>query len=182
MSKQYDEYLKEHKDNVFKGFCWLKENLPEIFDKGSENLTNSFISDCEYQCRYEHDKSKDNIDEYVPYDDYFYGDKSYEVVKNFNEAWLKHIHRNAHHWQHWVLINDDPNEGEILIDMPDIFIIEMICDWWSFSWKKGDLNEIFNWYDERKTHIKLSNITRENVEYILYKIKEKLDEKGYSRV
>ncbi len=28
----------------------------------------------------------------------------------FNTAWLKHIHRNPHHWQHWVLFEDNPSE------------------------------------------------------------------------
>lgn len=41
---------------------------------------------------------------------------SYEVVENFNRAWLLHIHRNPHHWQHWVLINDDPELGETVLE------------------------------------------------------------------
>ena len=55
-----------------------------------------------------------------------------------------------HHWQYWVLINDNPEEGEVLIEMPYNYILEMICDWWAFSWAKGNLNEIFPWYEERK--------------------------------
>ena len=43
----------------------------------------------------------------------------------------------------------------------------MICDWWSFSWQKGDLGEIFNWYDEHSDYIKLSPKTRKTVEDIL---------------
>nr|DAE02562.1 MAG TPA: hypothetical protein [Siphoviridae sp. ctmYS12] len=30
------------------------------------------------------------------------------------------------------------------MDMPYNYIIEMICDWWAFSWNKGNLQEIFN--------------------------------------
>ena len=67
--------------------------------------------------------------------------------------------------------------GMILLDMPDEYILEMICDWWSFSWAKGDLYEIFNWYNERKSYIKLSDETREKVEGVLDNIKDKLDEK-----
>lgn len=171
MSEKYDEYLQLHKANVYKAFCWLKDNLPEIF-----NYDLNFISKCDYQCMYEHDKSKTELDEYKAYDRYFYGgNKSYEVVQNFNIAWLKHIHRNEHHWQHWVLINDNPNEGEIILDMPDIYIIEMICDWWAFSFSKDDLNEIFNWYDQKREYIKLSDYTRMKVEDILNKIHIKLN-------
>lgn len=169
MSLQYDEYLQQHKANVAKGFNWIRDNLPEI-------LIDISGVDYEHQICYEHDYSKDQEDEYTAYDKYFYGrNRSYAVVENFRKAWLLHIHRNPHHWQYWVLINDDPNEGEIIMDMPYNYIIEMICDWWAFSWKSGNLNEIFNWFDEHKDYMKLSRNTRKTVIDILDKIKEKLD-------
>lgn len=171
MSQQYDNYLKEHLDNVVKGCKWLIGNLPEIF------LDEKNKSEVLYLCEFKHDRSKYNANEYDAYDKYFYGgNKSFEVVQNFNKAWLIHIHNNPHHWQHWVLLNDNPDEGEVILDMPDDYIIEMICDWWSFSWKTGNLYEIFNWYDERKNYIKLSRPTREKVENILHSIREKLNE------
>ena len=131
----------------------------------------------EYQIVNAHDQSKYSKEEYDAYDNYFYGNRSYEVVREFNVAWLHHIHNNPHHWQYWILHNDNPDEGMILLDMPDEYILEMICDWWSFSWTKGDLYEIFNWYNERKSYIKLSDETREKVEGVLDTIKDKLDEK-----
>lgn len=173
MSDKYNEYIKEHKENVGKAFDWLKTNLPEIFDN------DVFMGECEFQCKFVHDKSKYGAEEYNAYDAYFYGgNKSYEVIQNFNKAWLHHIHNNPHHWQHWVLINDDPDKGEIILDMPDIYIIEMICDWWSFSWKSGDLLEIFKWFDERQNYINLSRNTRRKVFNILAKIQNKLIELG----
>ena len=174
MSEKYNEYIKEHKDNVYKAFCWLRDNLPEIFNMGNNNDTNKFIADCEYQCKYEHDKSKFEIDEYEAYDNYFYGNRSYEVVEQFNRAWLRHIHRNPHHWQYWILINDNPDEGELILDMPDIYIIEMICDWWSFSWKQNKLDEIFDWYLKRSKYMKLSTYTRTKVNNILNKMRLKI--------
>ena len=59
--------------------------------------------------------------------------------------------------------------------MPYNYIIEMICDWWAFSWNSGNLNEIFDWYDEHKDYMKLSEKTHKMVEDILSKIKDKLD-------
>lgn len=124
-----------------------------------------------------HDASKDETGEYTAYDNYFYGKKKTpDVIEAFNHAWLQHIHRNPHHWQHWVLINDEPNEGEIVLEMPYHYIIEMICDWWAFSWSKGELTEIFSWYDSHKKYIKLHNNTRSIVEEILDLIREKLKE------
>lgn len=167
MSVQYDNFLTEHKENVAKGFRWLQENIPEVIEDGFE-----------WQICFNHDASKTDPEEYDAYDAYFYGNnRSYSVVQNFKKAWLRHIHNNPHHWQHWILINDDPKEGMVVIDMPYIYVVEMICDWWSFSWKKGDLNEIFGWYEDRKDYMKLSANTRRSVEYILGRMKDKLEEK-----
>ena len=168
MSFEYDNYLSQHKRNVYRGYEWFKNNLPELLTP---------YHDYEYQIMHGHDASKSDKEEYDAYDKYFYGgNRSYAVVRDFRTAWLRHIHHNPHHWQYWVLINDDPGEGEILLDMPYNYIIEMICDWWSFSWTKGDLNEIFNWYDEHKAYMKLSEKTRKTVEDILDKMKTKLND------
>ena len=171
MSREYDLYLKQHKANVRKGFEWIRENLPEVLKLyyGSEG-------DLEHQICYAHDYSKSEPDEYESYDRYFYGgNRSYAVVQDFNYAWLRHIHYNPHHWQYWILRQDDPNEGEIVLEIPVNYLIEMICDWWSFSWSKGDLREILNWYDQHKNYMKLGTKTRRTVEDILDKIREKLD-------
>lgn len=173
MSKEYDLYLKEHKENVAKGFHWIQKYLPAL-------LAGLNDEDLEWQICMAHDASKTDQEEYAAYDAYFYGgNRSYAVVQDFNLAWLHHIHCSKHHWQHWVLINDDPNEGEIILDMPLNYIIEMICDWWAFSWSKGKLDEIFSWYEDHKDYMKLSNKTRYTVERILESISLKLDEIGY---
>lgn len=174
MSREYDLYLEEHKANVAKGYRWIRENLPEII-----GLYYGNEYDLEQQICYQHDASKTEMDEYVAYDRYFYGGpqgKSYGAVKEFNYAWLRHIHRNPHHTQYWILHNDSPEEGMVILDMPLNYIIEAICDWWSFSWKSGDLTEIFSWYDKHKDYMKLSPDTRNTVEMILDKIKTKLEE------
>lgn len=172
MSHLYDRYLQQHRTNVKKGFDWIRDYLPELL-KGEE--TKNY--DCEWQIGFNHDYSKIQQDEYEAYDAYFYGgNKSYKVVHDFKKAWLLHIHRNPHHWQYWILFNDDPDEGMLIMDMPDNYIIEMICDWWAFSWMAGDLFGIFEWYDERKDYIKISIKTRQKVEGILYQMREKLEE------
>ena len=91
-----------------------------------------------------HDASKYTPAEYDAYDKYFYGDKTKKVEENFNIAWLHHIHNNPHHWQHWVLVNDE--DGPRALEIPKEYVIEMICDWWAFSHKSGNLYEIFDWY------------------------------------
>lgn len=170
MSREYDLYLQEHKENVAKGLEWIHDNLPKV-------LEGCNYGELEQQIRYSHDSSKSEPDEYFAYDRYFYGgNRSYQVVQDFNYAWLFHIHRNPHHWQYFVLICDNPEEGMIILDMPLNYVIEMICDWWAFSWAKGDLREMFKWYDEHKKYMKLSEKTRKTVINILQAISDKLNE------
>ena len=170
MSFQYDQYLARHRANVKRGFDWLSENLPGL-------MTNTLTAG--WNTEFAHDRSKNEPDEYEAYDAYFYGNnRSYEVVQRYRRAWLLHIHRNPHHWQHWILIHDDMENGELetVLEMPYDYIIEMICDWWSFSWFKGNLLEVFSWYEEHKNYIKLHPNTRKLVEDILGRIKNKLGE------
>lgn len=168
MSIEYDNYLIEHRENVRKGLNWIKHNLPDLLS-GHEVYYR--------QIEWEHDRSKDDREEYDAYDNYFYGgQRTKKIEEEFNRAWLHHIHRNPHHWQYWVLINDEAKEGVIALRMPYRYVIEMICDWWAFSWRKGNLYEIFDWYDKHKDYMKLHKDTKELIEEILGEIEAKLDE------
>ena len=171
MSNAYDSYIAEHKAAVASAFSWIEENLPDI-------LLPEFAGAYKWNACYEHDESKYTTEEYEAYDNYFYGNKSYENKKKFDQAWLHHIHNNPHHWQYWILFEDDPESGKPYkaLDMTDPYIVEMICDWWSFSFRSGDLYEIFKWYDYHKKIMILSDKTRKRVEYILDRINTKLDE------
>ncbi len=167
MSDQYDRYLDQHRRNVRRGWEWLVDNLPDLFTKVDLHAMKTQILN--------HDASKNSPEEYAAYDRYFYGgNKSFRVVQDFQRAWLHHIHENPHHWQHWVLNNDEPEEGEVILEMDYIYIIEMICDWWAFSWQKGDLSEIFSWYDKHQKYIKLAPNTRRIVEDILWELRGRL--------
>ena len=163
---QYDEYLKDHIRNVQIGFEWLALKLPGLFEMYDSDALMDIVSN--------HDASKWEDEEYYPYCDYFYGERTDEVEQEFNKAWLHHQHNNPHHWQHWLLREDD---GEMIaIEMPYQYVIEMICDWWAFSWKKQDLFEIFKWYDDNKSKIVLHPNTQSKVEEILSLLKERIEE------
>lgn len=164
MSEQYDEYLDRHRKNVKKGYNWIKRSLPEVIP---EEIANTLSFNIDF-----HDDTKTIPDEYEAYDEYFYGKKKKTTEQNMRIAWLAHIHRSPHHWQHWLLVTDDM--GAIPLDMPIEYIIEMICDWWSFSWANDDVWEIFDWYDKNKKHMKMSKRTRKTVEDILDRLYKKL--------
>ena len=159
MSSAYTTYIITHVGNVLKAYFWLKDH--NII---SEDLVTQLNI---------HDASKYTPAEYDAYDKYFYGDKTKEVKENFNVAWLHHIHNNPHHWQHWILV-DGKNEINAL-EMPREYVIEMICDWWAFSHKSGNLYEIFEWYKSHKKNMILHENTKKLVEELLDRIKEELD-------
>ena len=151
--EEYENYIAAHQERVSLFADWLKENLPELFDNIGIEAFNEIIK--------EHDASKWSEEEFNAYAQHFYGDKNNDL--EFDEAWKHHWTHNEHHPEFWL--------GE---DMPYIYILEMLCDWGSFSIEKKDFNELINFYyeqardDEEKN---LSDNTKAIIEEILDKIK-----------
>lgn len=180
---EYEKYLTEHINAVQNAYGWLKLHLPELLDVYNFSHETAYYGDLD-EIIAKHDQSKyrkipdaDNYYELTPeydaYANYFYGKQTAEVKEAFDRAWLAHIHANPHHWQHWVLHNDE--DGTKILDMPYVFIIEMICDHWSFSWRNNNLYNIFDWYDKNKKNIMFSKNTRKTYEHILSEIRRELD-------
>jgi hypothetical protein len=82
-----------------------------------------------------HDCSKFSPKEFFPYAKKFFSDGELSIVDEmkWNYAWLLHQHKNKHHWEYWVV---NPNTKQAL-PMPRKYLIEMVCDWRSFSRKWG---------------------------------------------
>src|SRR5690554_1188029 len=85
-----------------------------------------------------HDWHKFLPGEWRPYVDHFYrkprtgGREGYyhnpdDAEVAFNTAWLKHLNRGPHHWQHWIITLDDG--PTFCIPMPERFVREMVADW-----------------------------------------------------
>lgn len=187
MSKEYDGYIVAHKAAVAAALNWIKNEIgaEAIMDILPGLYRHSISSIIEA-----HDNSKKRKEEYEPYDAFFYGPNGVkreggpidEVRETFNKAFLLHIHSNPHHWQYWILKHDDPEFGVIEeepIKMEDDYILEMICDWWSFSWRNGDLYTIFDWWNDHEDRIKMEWSTRRKVEALLRAISEKLNTEEY---
>lgn len=180
MSLEYDLYLNEHRLNVMRAFDWLCKNVyikPDKYVKYKlKHAAKNIVK---------HDESKYSEYEYEKYDRYFYpveGEDNSNADVLLNYAWLHHIHENKHHWQHYVLFNDDPEMGAIALKMPIQYVIEMVCDWWSFGWKDNNKYKVFKWYERNKDHIIIHEETRKYVEDLLGAIRYKLNhhEDGYN--
>ena len=78
-----------------------------------------------------HDLSKFLPSEWFPYVESFYGghgkDRPQWVKDAFDVAWMAHIHKNPHHWQHHILVYD--NDGTTILKMPNRYMREMLADW-----------------------------------------------------
>ena len=128
-----------------------------------------------------HDLSKFYPSEFVPYANYFYGNKS-DIKKGrnstgyykptdtgdvaFDFAWLLHQKRNRHHWQWWILPEDDG--GVKIMEMQEVYRTEMLCDWIGagkaqghFSPKDDYLQETRNWWNANNHKMQLHPKIRE---------------------
>lgn len=157
--EEYRKYIIEHKERVKQFADWLKENLPDLFENIDVDAFDEIIE--------EHDESKFGEEEFEPYAQKFFkgqdiNGKPLDYIPGFDEAWKHHYMNNEHHPEHWL--------GE---DMPYIYILEMLCDWGSFSIASGNLKELSDFYfdkakdDEEKN---LSEATKEIIEDIISRI------------
>ena len=150
--KEYKDYVDAHKERVEKFADWLLENCPDVLDPVDPDVFWDLIKG--------HDESKFSEEEFEPYAQKWFGNG--EKTFEYEEAWKHHWMNNEHHPEYWL--------GE---DMPYIYILEMICDWGSFSIASGDMNELSDFYfnkakeDPEKN---LSDASQEIIEDILERI------------
>ena len=132
-----------------------------------------------------HDNSKFLPAEWFPYAEYFYGGphqpwseisgyekynyfelarkRSKEGVKEaFDLAWLHHQKRNKHHWQWWVLQNDE--DGVLALPMPDRYRREMLADWRGAGRAITGVENALGWYGDNKDKMVLHPETRRWIE------------------
>ena len=124
-----------------------------------------------------HDWSKLTPAEWGPYVQTFYGPKipnpgtTAEVAERearraaFDKAWLHHQHRNPHHWQHWLLQEDD---GDLkTLEMPCGLAREMVADWMGAGRAITGRWEVATWYEANRHKIRLHPETAFQVERLI---------------
>lgn len=142
------KYIEDHKKRVKQFADWLKENLPELFDNIDLALFDEMID--------EHDDSKFSEEEFEPYAQKWFNNSGKTL--GYEQAWEHHWMNNEHHPEHWL--------GE---DMPYIYILEMICDWGSFSIEKKDFKELINFYYDKAKDDEEKNLS-DNTKFIIEEI------------
>jgi hypothetical protein len=141
-----------------------------------------------------HDLSKLGPSEFVQYARYFYGTYlRYKEIPNdfrgfiftretvyaeFDKAWNHHQKMNKHHWQYWVLMNDDG--ADKVIEIPMRYLKEMLCDWLAANKAFGN-GRIWEWYWENVSLLLHPNsqewleVEIDELEY-LYKLDEWIED------
>jgi hypothetical protein len=131
-----------------------------------------------------HDASKFLPSEFAAYRTKYYGRRSgvsnAVVEEAYNAAWLKHIHRNPHHWEHWCKFHYGSNGGSITLvayEMPQSLVREMVADWLGANRVINGKYQLMSWYFKgHEWHMKLHPATRELVEKLLYEIAKPLED------
>lgn len=118
-----------------------------------------------------HDWSKFIPSEFFPYAEYFYGDEPVQTPDDrpnheltiaqwrakaeagFDVAWLKHQHRNDHHFQHYIL-HEDSGDMKIL-EMPEMAVREMCSDWFGAGRAITGKWEAHDWFYKNRNTILL---------------------------
>ena len=173
MKKQYTKYIKNHIENV--QLCYKKAVVafrvvfPEVYEDLDQIKTLSNLLD-------NHDASKFSEEEFFPYAMRFFPikgiDPKEEYIKNnFKLAWLHHVNNNGHHPGHWALVDD--NEVQIF-DMPDVYIIEMLCDWMAMSIYYNSSTKEY-WESPSAQKLPMSEYTRSKVEKFMAEMDERSD-------
>lgn len=166
---QYLKYVLRHK-----WFVWLA-----LWDIYKQNLWAVILL---WQ-GVTHDWSKFLPSEWGPYVDYFYGgpypERHYGDVhgalgdkwtqpwaqERFDKAWNYHQKRHPHHWQFWVLREDDG--ATKCLEMPERFVMEMLADWRGAGRAITGVDNTPQWYAKNRSKIMLHPRTREIVEWWL---------------
>lgn len=168
---KYLSYIVRHKWFVFLECC--KSGIPLL----------GFI----------HDWSKFLPGEFIPYARHFYGkgrDIKYGRDKtgyykagdtgdyDFDFAWLLHQKRNKHHWQWWILPEDDG--GTVIFEMPIKYRKEMLCDW-KGAGRAQNTPDVKAWYEKNHSKLRLGPETRRWIVHKLFGLeKSSKERKGYA--
>lgn len=138
-----------------------------------------------------HDMDKFRPDMFINYARLFYGtypkeseieswgcDEGTVLTKEDVESasdycWNAHQKRNKHHWQYWILHNDDGSTYALPI--PETYLKEMLCDWIGAGKAQGKTNkgskrfdEVKLWYNANKDNMVLNCVTRKELEQLIF--------------
>ena len=136
---KYFWYVLKHKYYVFIE-CWQQKMYVHAFT---------------------HDLSKFLPLEFIAYANYWYGSAEYN---DYLFAEKIHYLTNLHHWQSWVLENEDGSVTPLLIPLK--YIKQMYCDWKAMARNGG--SSVREYYENNKNKIVMHENSRKELEKLIY--------------
>lgn len=129
--------------------------------------------------RLKHDWSKFSPREFFPYAEFFYGKQTYrrpgmtgkqsieaplKVAENFDRALLGHLHRNDHHFEHWLMLQD----GKLVAKaMPEQAWRELCADYLAMEFTLNGNWDAISWYSKNVGNMVIHHETQHRIESLL---------------
>lgn len=122
----------------------------------------------EFQLQH-HDESKFSVEEFPAAVERFKaGDPNPD---RYAAAWLNHVHKNPHHWQHWMFPDGFTPRGSSaeagVMAMPEEYVREMVADWMGSSMAYTGSWDMTKWLVDNMGRIRLHSRTAAAVRGVL---------------
>lgn len=132
-----------------------------------------------------HDLSKYNTDEFAIYK-WADGKKSPHAnmrdIVGYSDRWMIHYHKNKHHWEYWLDIEDWPDRV-IAIKMPYKYVIEMFCDMLgagkAYSKEKWNQHNLLDYWKKKCEGKRLMHPSSEHLVKKLFVMLDELGEEQF---
>ena len=137
-----------------------------------------------------HDLSKYSPTEFIPGCIYYQGDHSpneaEREAKGYTSAWLHHKGRNKHHFEYWIDVSLNKEEGLVGNKMPVNYVAEMLCDRVAacevYRGKNYTSAAPMEYYEFTKKYITIHPETRALLEKLLTILKDEGEESAYAYI
>lgn len=150
----YFRYILRHKWFVFLECCKLGIPLLGIIHDWSKFLSSEWFP--YVHSFYNPDGSPRHVRDETEYYD------PHKIGLEFDRAWLHHQHWNRHHWQHWMLVQDEDEDK--LLEMPDKYRREMLADWRGAGRATTGKDNTAGWYEKNRDKVQLHPQTKRWIE------------------
>ena len=139
---------------------------------------------------------KHDLSKYAPIE-FFAGVKYYEggkrspinrekEEKGYSQGWLHHKGRNRHHFEYWIDVSLNKEEGLVGNKMPVNYVAEMLCDRIAacevYRGKNYTSAAPMEYYEFTKKYITIHPETRALLEKLLTILKDEGEESAYAYI
>lgn len=137
-----------------------------------------------------HDLSKYSPEEFWTGVRFYQGDRSPNAaereIMGFSRAWLHHKGRNKHHYEYWIDVSQNKEEGLVGHKMPLKYVVEMVMDRIAACkvYRGKDYTDSAAWeyYERTRKYITIHPETRALLERLLWMLKTKGEKRTFAYI